>query len=335
MKKIRERVFGLSLEEATFKRRGFPDCEERLKKRLENIGQTFLAGYLAALGADGPGDLEHRLEGIELERRGFAYEGAGMALALMDMLLPWKRDRWTAFSAGPGSRHIYMMIVGLGWALARMRRKVEPALGRLDPLLGWLALDGYGFHEGYFHWGKVIVQHEVPSRLHGYARRAFDQGVGRSLWFVNGADVDRIAHCIGRFPQGRHRDLWSGVGLASAYAGGVDEDSIRTLKRLSGEFHPSLAQGVVFAAEARRRAGNVATHTALASRIICDLSVDEAGDLALKEQQGLPHTWEVPAYELWRIRIQSYFGPVGSTEIGAEGSLRAVDYHDSRSISNE
>ena len=49
-----------------------------------------------------------------------------------------------------------MMHVGLGWALARLRRSVTPYLAQLDPLLGWLAVDGYGFHEGYFDWPRYV-----------------------------------------------------------------------------------------------------------------------------------------------------------------------------------
>jgi len=335
MKKLRARIFGISLEEATFGRRGFPECDERLRLRLESIGKTFLTGYLAALDVDGHDDLRRRLEEVDLERRGFAYEGAGMALALMDMLLPWKRNRWRTFVEGPAAAHDYMMNVGLGWALARMHRRVERTLERLDPLIGWLALDGYGFHEGYFKWKSVIVHHHVPSRLKGYARRVFDQGVGRSLWFVEGADVRRIAHTIGRFPAARHADLWAGVGLASAYAGGTDEEAIRLLAELSGEHRPALAQGVVFACETRRKVGNIATHTALASRVICGMPVETAADIAIEEREKLPRDRELPAYEVWRIRIQSHFLPEGDGRGAATSHLQVQDYHDSRSVPNE
>ena len=60
-----------------------------------------------------------------------------------------------SFLAGPGAAHTYMVHVGAGWALAQLRRRVDRALARLDPLLGWLAVDGYGFHQGYFRWPDV------------------------------------------------------------------------------------------------------------------------------------------------------------------------------------
>ena len=123
-----------------------------------------------------------------------------------------------------------MMHVGLGWALARLRRSVTPYLARLDPLLGWLVVDGYGFHEGYFDWPRYIERRAIPSRLNGYERRVFDQGLGRSLWFVKGADVAAVASAIDTFPSARRDDLWSGVGLACAYAGGCGRAAIESLR---------------------------------------------------------------------------------------------------------
>ncbi|MEE9149389.1 MAG: DUF1702 family protein [Candidatus Tectomicrobia bacterium] len=34
--------------------------------------------------------------------------------------------------------------------------RVERPLQRLDAIPGWLAVDGYGFHEGYFHWTRFV-----------------------------------------------------------------------------------------------------------------------------------------------------------------------------------
>ncbi len=175
-----------------------------------------------------------------------------MALALLDALLPGRRDRLARLLAGPGAAHAYIIHVGAGWILARLPLAPERLLARLgDPVLRWLALDGYGFHEGYFRWPRSVERQEVPRKLRGYARRGFDQGLGRSLWFVDGADVRLIPRTIGRFPDDRQSDLWSGVGLACAYAGGRSRSEIEALRQAAGPHRPSLAQGAAFAAKAR------------------------------------------------------------------------------------
>jgi hypothetical protein len=305
MGRLRGRILGIPDAEASSARRGFRGGDERTRRHLERAGRSFLRGYHAALEEDRPAELAARLDEVEPEDRGFAYEGAGMGLCLLDRLTPWNRGRLRGFLAGPGAPHAYMVHVGAGWVWARLRLRVDRARARLDPLLGWLAVDGYGFHHGYFRWPEAVDRHRVPDGLAGYARRAFDQGLGRSLWFVEGAEVARIAATIARFPAPRHADLWSGVGLACAYAGGVTAWVIEDLVAAAGFFRPHLAQGVAFAAKARRRAGNPAEQTEMASRIVCELSAEEAArrtDVAL---DGLTDIDDLPAYEVWRGRIRA------------------------------
>jgi F0F1-type ATP synthase membrane subunit c/vacuolar-type H+-ATPase subunit K len=304
---LRKLLFGISPAETSVSRRGFPVKNEKIKQHLEKIGQIFVKGYHAALIDPHPTALATRLAEIETGFQGFAYEGAAMGLTLLDILTPWDRHHLRNFLVGPGAPHAYMIQVGVGWALARLHRPVESWLNRLDPVVKWLALDGYGFHEGYFHWPRYIENQELPRRLNGYACRGFDQGLGRCLWFVKGADVARIAATITAFPVSRQADLWSGVGLACAYAGGVERPAIAALVQAAGAYRPQLAQGVVFAAGTRQKAGNPAAHTELACRVVCGMPLTEAAHLFALTGQNLPTDKPEPAFEVWRQRIQAQF----------------------------
>jgi enediyne biosynthesis protein E3 len=300
----RKRFLGLSPAEASFARRGFTACEDDARLRLEQIGITFLNGYHAALEETEFIPLARRLEAVAAEFRGFAFEGAAMGLAVLDCFTPWRKDRWRTFTEGLAEPHTYMMHVGLGWALARLRRSVTPYLAQLNPVLGWLVIDGYGFHEGYFAWPQYIAQRAIPARLDGYERRVFDQGLGRSLWFVKGADVAAVASAVNAFPSARREDLWSGVGLACAYAGGCGRAAIESLRVTVAEHLPAFAQGVAFAAKTRQRAANLTPHTETVCRVICGQSADELAaitDAALEDLRGESG---LPAYEEWRRRIQ-------------------------------
>jgi enediyne biosynthesis protein E3 len=308
---LRKVAFGISLEEATFARRGFRVSNTRAQQRLEQIGEVFLQGYHAALEAEAPEALALRLRAVDAELRGFAFEGAAMGLTLLDHLLPWKGKRLQIFLNGPGAAHAYMAHVGVGWAVARLpwlRRRAEQYLARLDPLLCWLAVDGYGFHEGYFNWRRAIERQAIPDQFKGYARRVFDQGLGRSLWFVEGADVLRISSTIASFTPERRADLWSGAGLACAYAGGVDQASIKALRMAARAYTPHLAQGAAFAAKARHRANNPAAHTEMACKVLCGLSIEAAALITDVALERLPGDGEEPAYEVWRQRIQRSLG---------------------------
>jgi hypothetical protein len=200
-----------------------------------------------------------------------------------------------------------MVHVALGWVLARLPGCIEKQTKALTPLLRWLVLDGYGFHEGFFSWSKYSRDGPWPRRVIGYATRAFDQGLGRSLWFIEGGSVTGIRDTISGFRVNRRADLWSGVGLASVYAGEIDDADFRALIAFAGEFYPQLAQGAAFAAKARIRAGNPTPYTDRACWALCGRSSADAAAITDAALENLPAYDEEPAYEIWRQRIQERF----------------------------
>ena len=315
--RFRRSTLSIPLVETTFARRGFHDGETQTREHLERIGSTVVYGYHAALDSSDAEFLVPQLNRIEPEFRGFAFEGASMGLTLLDHLTFRKSRRLRIFMDGAASAHPYMMHVGIGWAMARLpwlRRRLEPELSHLDSLLRWLVIDGFGFHEGYFQWRRYVAAREIPQNLSPYAQRVFDQGLGRSIWFVDGADVVRISTTIARFAEKRQPDLWSGIGLACAYAGRVDNHPLEVLRNLSGQYLPQLAQGAAFAAKARQRAGNQTDYTNLACQIFCGCSADSAA--AVTDQALLHLTGDrvQPGYETWRLRIQQVFAEANGHE---------------------
>lgn len=300
--KLRKSLFGASHKEATAFRKG----DSAPWKHLEKVSVTVIEGYNLVLEDSTFEVLAPRLNAIEDEFRGFAYEGAGMGLAAMDFALPWKQ-RLQAFVHGPGAAHIYPVYIGAGLAMARLHMRPERLLPRLDPVVGWMALDGYGFHEGFFSRRRYVEEKTIPVHLSHYARRVFDQGLGRGLWFLNGADVDRIAATVAAFQPSRQADLWSGVGLACTYAGGVERAAIETLQVAAGPYRTRLAHGATIAALGRQEGGIPATHTNLACEILCGLSSERAASIADIAKQNLPLNGAEPAYDIWRQRIEAWF----------------------------
>ena len=232
-----------------------------------------------------------------------------MALGLIDTFSFTRRQRLREFVNHSGAVHRYVCHVGYGWVLARLpwcRRHPERFILRFDPLLRWLVLDGFGFHEGYFHWRKWLPPNSPTPGFSGYAVRAFDQGLGRSLWFVSGSDPHRTADLIRQFDPHRHADLWSGIGLACAYAGVPSVGELEFLMAASGEHVLHLGQGVTFGAEARQLAGIQMPHTDLTCKVVCGMSAEDAAHathVALKELPA--DTSEFPAYEAWRSAVRT------------------------------
>lgn len=294
-------IGGLPPEVAAFSQ-GKTDSEKYLGK----IFLTVIQHYGATLKDSRLESVLPRLNAVEAELRGFAYEGAGMAFMQLDCLLPWKQ-RFATFLAGPASPYAYPVYVGAGLALARIGKQPERFLERYDPLLRWLLLDGYGFRYGIFARQRSIVERAFPEHLSPAARHVFDQGMGRCIWFANGADPERMQAIIQPFPTVRQADLWSGVGFACAYAGGADRATVESLPEVAHAYKSQLALGAALGAKGRQRAGNIAPHTDLACEVLCGLSADAAASKTDSALQNLPTTSSEPAFEIWRKRIEVVF----------------------------
>jgi enediyne biosynthesis protein E3 len=309
-------TLGIEPRRVTPEALGFHIDRPHVRSRINTIVRAFVYGYEQAMVRDDLLDVNAAMLIFEAEVLGFAFEGAAMALALRDNLGISPRSRWSTFLAGPGKRHAYMLHIGAGRAFGRLRggrRRLDEFLKKSDPLLRWLIVDGYGFHHGFSGCARILGGRR-PRFAHPYAARAFDQGLGRSLWVVEGMEVERVVRRVDTFPVRRHGDLWSGVGLAAGYAGFSQAPDLQRLGHLAGPSLPQLQQGVAFAATARVHAGNMAPHTEDACRVLCGRSAEElakATELARRNlgPDGASSQWcpllprSSPQYEVWRNRV--------------------------------
>ncbi|ACZ89702.1 DUF1702 family protein [Streptosporangium roseum] len=320
MRALRRRILTPDISETLLSTRGFHVKSPKAREQLETIGATFLTGYAYAAEARTPAEAEEWLEQVPRQFRGFAYEGAGMAFTILDAMPVGGGGggKLAGFLAGRGNDHIYMVYVGIGWAMARLPRFLWPKSGTLDPLLLWLVHDGYGFHQAYFRTQQYVYeQYQAPSfpwpadDPTSYANRALDQGIGRALWFVNGTDGDRVASMIEKFPESRRADLYGGAGLAATYAGGAHEDELLAFRERAGEYRSLLAQGSAFAAEARVRADLLVPHNEVAARVFCGATPERAARVTHETRPGGTVQGQLPAYEVWRQRIANEFVSLG------------------------
>jgi hypothetical protein len=314
---LRGVVMSPALADVTFAKRGFPAEPSVATEQLEAVPQSVICGFEWGIEARNQWEVERRLSFVDPELRGFAYEGATMAYTILDTM--GKGHRTRDLLLGPGRPHIFLAYIGMGFAMARLPRpvwkKVLPDLTGCEfhPIMSWLVVDGYGFDRAYFDTKRwVDAQHRpAPYPWEGspdYFLRAVDQGIGRALWFICGANVPGVIAAVGRFASHRHADLWSGVGLAAAFAGGSDTEGLAALRRSAGAYWTEVALGTVFAIKARTYAGFLPPHTELACSTLAGLSADAA--VALADDTRPEDATEgaadgVPAYEAWRRNIRT------------------------------
>ncbi|GIF72126.1 DUF1702 family protein [Asanoa siamensis] len=314
---VRRLALTPSLVDVTFERRGFPVTPTTATRRLEAIPESVICGFEWGIEVRSQWELERRLELVDQEMRGFAYEGAAMALTVRDALPGGRRDQARDLLRGPGLPHTFLTYIGIGFAMARLPRplwkNVLPDLTGTPyyPTMSWLAVDGYGFDRAYFETARWVTRQErLPAYpwlgRADYFPRAADQGIGRALWFIHGGQPDDVAAAVDRFGTDRRADLWSGVGLAATFAGGTDAEGLRRLAAAAGPHRDTLGQGAVFAAKARTFAGFVPPHSEVGVTVLAGLSAGDAADLADQVAEGGLPTSADPDYEVWRDRIRAH-----------------------------
>ncbi|HEX6354252.1 DUF1702 family protein [Actinophytocola sp.] len=321
---LRQFVLAPKLSAVTFAERGFPGADAPSAQRLEAIPQAVVCGFEWGIAARDLWEVERRLELVEPEQRGFAYEGAAMAFTVRDAMAGGRGQRTRELLMGPGAPHVLLTYIGIGFAMARLPRplwrNIMPDLtgSPYYPTMTWLAVDGYAFDLAYFHTRRYVDEQKVPAPYPwegrpDYFPRACDQGIGRALWFINGAVPEAVAAAVAKFPAERRPDLWSGVGLAATFAGGASADGLAAVRASAGDDWPQLGLGVVFAVKARDLAGHVPAHSALAAEVLAGLSVSDAvaiADRTEAESHDNDPAGNVPLYEQWRNRIRAHFGAI-------------------------
>jgi hypothetical protein len=295
--RARSLAFQLPKKEASFERHGFPGLASPSRRHLEYVIETFITGFNLAVETPVPSELTTRLEAsCPSPYLGFAYEGVGLWLSIADLMLPWTPSRLASFTKDVAPRFDFIAMVGAGFALARLpfgKRRIESYQERLDPFTAWCLADGYGFHQGFFHWQKFVSGREPsPASLNPQNRALFDAGIGRSFWWVHGANPEAIARAIGVFAPERRPEMWTGIGTALAYAGGGPAGDAEQLLALAGEHAVDLRIGVALGANMRQRGGNPAAWTDAACQSVLNAPMVDASDVVDAEVKAYLASWD-------------------------------------------
>jgi hypothetical protein len=313
--RLARRLLGKAEREGTLAVRGIRARDRERAATLDRVGCCFVAGYNIGLELEREAAsfaaLDRRLAATEPALQGFLVEGAAMGATVRDAVSA-RGGRLAALRRDQSGRFDYLIHVGAGWGLARIPAiRRSGALAALDPVVSSLAYDGWGFHTAFFDPRRAEAGR--VARFDGDRARAFDAGLGRALWFVAGADAARALAVIQLYPVARRPDLAAGLGLAMAYAGpATAEDWARVRGGLPGALS-FLAQGVAFAAEARRRAGPIPVQIEIAAQAVAGT---EAVFLAELARSTRPEPGR-GTYEGWRAAIRGGLAPSANAGVAA------------------
>ena len=216
------------------------DAHPKICERVSDARTAFLQGFHDALKAS-PEMLPKLLQDEPFQRRGFALEGAAMALTLMDEFSPAPQNQLNVFLNGRSTEEHILSAIGVGWASARLGKPFDWSPTALDSYYISAVVDGYGFHQGFFH------PHRFTGRGFPMGERKlstfYDVGLGRALWFVHIGRVESIVRTIDRFLPDRRKPLWRGVGTACAFTDSI-EYAATQMRTAATKFEYNFQAGV-------------------------------------------------------------------------------------------
>ncbi len=200
-------------------------------------------------------DIDSLLSGSFGEFTSVAYEAAASKFAVIDIKnCNFSFPLWSSFLEKYGTLHSSQIHVGLGWALCETQSFNTSFLDTLDSIWRWRVLDGYGYYSGLFLRRESIRKQTTPSFITGDDFHAFNQGLGRSLWYLSQGEPDRLVRALNLFDAARKEDLWRGVGLAATYVGSVENKQLDELKKEAESFFVQFKCGALLAIAGRQKA---------------------------------------------------------------------------------
>lgn len=254
-----------------------------IASKIESIFAIFQMAQQDACSIDDVDELIKKLETTETEFLSVAYEGAAMELALKDFSEGDNITKWNALLE-KSKKHACQIYIGMGWAIAKEQRKSLPFIESLNSNMLYRIWDGCGYYDGIFRQRQVIKGQIRLEYIEEKNYSAYDEGLGRSIWYLNKGDVAKVSEMIQNFSSARHSDLWRGIGIACSYVGGFDEQTLNSLVPSAGQYSSQLGIGAAMVAKSRIDADSLTNEIELACSVFNQLTAEEAMKITVKHK---------------------------------------------------
>ena len=243
------------------------------------------------------------LDNFDVTYRSIAYESASMSFALLDLQAGTQLTNWNNLLRNAGNLHTTQIYVGLGWALAHKQLNPTLFLSNMAPYLRYRIFDGYGYYEGVFRKRKSIINQEQPNFDNPTALSAYHQGLGRSIWYINEGNIQSTTSMLDKLPKYAQADFWRGIGIATTYVGGCNQNRLIQIIAAAENYLPQLKAGAAMATSSRFKANYISADTDLTCAIWLNKTVAEIIALNESIQSKLDATSDT-VYADWLLELE-------------------------------
>jgi hypothetical protein len=254
-----------------------------IASNMENIKTIFQRSQIDAHKCSNTSELLAILGKTEKKILPVAYEGAAMTMALKDFSSGESISNWKTFleASKPFACQIY---IGMGWAVGQEKKTDLPFMDELNRNMQFRVWDGCGYFDGIFRQRQTIKGQNRLEHIEEKNYQAYDEGLGRSLWYSCKGEENKLPELVQQFSAERHSDLWRGIGIACSFVGGFEETTLKALISLAEEHTIQLGIGTAMVAKSRIESNCKTEDIELACRILCNLSAEDAMKITVKNK---------------------------------------------------
>jgi enediyne biosynthesis protein E3 len=252
-----------------------------IAEKMENIKRIFQNARETAAKHKDLHELVKLLENTDREFLSVAFEGASMEIALTDFAEDPSMKSWLSY-LDLCKHHAAQIFIGLGWAVAQEKKTDLNFVNTLEPGMLFRMWDGCGYFDGILRQRQVVKNLSRLDYIPEKDVRAYDQGLGRSIWYSTKGNPSRSSEFISGFPPARQPDLWRGIGIATSYVGGFNKEMLYDLLSLSGHHKVQLGIGAAMVAKSRIQANCMTPDIETACAVFCNMTANEAMEITVE-----------------------------------------------------
>lgn len=222
---------------------------DAVEDRIARVVAAFQLGRATAESSTERIDIERALASADALFVSVAFEGAASGLAFRQLKNGAKEIQVPDWPAHAAQVHI-----GIGWALAEFGLGPMAHLSQFNGVMQGRVLDGFGYHHGLFRRRRCIQAMEIPDGIPDELLTAFDQGLGRAMWYISKGEWAALGAMTAPFGETRKQGLWRGIGVAASYVGGLSDQHWPSLIQWANPHQNQLKTGILLAAAGRTTA---------------------------------------------------------------------------------
>lgn len=256
--------------------------KDSIVSRMDKISETFQASKQIGFNNTTWDEFNEFLNKQDVFYHALVYEGASMGYSQYDKFNNGRLIAWRKFANKTPKAFNTFNFIGLGWALAKWTDFDLSTLDDIDAKIFWRIFGGWGYHDAIFKKALIFNKMERGIRVPAEYANAYDEGIGRLIWYESRSDLEKMMDLVSRFDKSRLPDIWRGIGIAVSFVGAYELNYFKDILNCAGEYQNNFLIGSALAAKALNSTRTISDEVEAAFKYMFNKSISEIAQMTIK-----------------------------------------------------